>query len=201
MKSIAVVLVCAAILLTGCSNNKPETTSGGATVGPAASSSSSSATTSASAPAEAQTDQVDACQYLTLEDAQKIEGAPMQHSPTQNKRVCMYVEVTPKANSMGPARLSAMVDVHNTMEEEIKAWNRLKEVRNIAPGGKNVQQIGGIGDEAWFTGNVEKGQVGVAAVIARKGKSDFTLDSMVLEYRASRDEMKAVAKKIAAQLQ
>jgi hypothetical protein len=34
----------------------------------------------------------------------------------------------------------------------------------------------------------------------RKGKSDFMLDSMVLEYMASPNAMKSVAKKVAEQL-
>ena len=47
---------------------------------------------------------------------------------------------------------------------------------------------------------VIKGGIGVAAVVARKGRSDLMLDVMVLEYRASPDALKAVAKRIADQL-
>jgi hypothetical protein len=60
--------------------------------------------------------------------------------------------------------------------------------------------VTGIGDEAYFTGNSEKGKVGVAGLIVRQGKSDFMLDSMVLEYIASPSAMKSVAKKVAQQL-
>lgn len=116
------------------------------------------------------------------------------------KRVCMYEEVTAKPNSMGPGRVTLTVNKRNSQEAENHAWSNLKEVRHVQAGEKNVQALSGIGDEAWFTGNIEKGKVGVASILVRKGASDFALDNMVIEYRASPDTMKAIAKRVAAQL-
>ena len=92
-------------------------------------------------------------------------------------------------------------DARKLVDEENKAWAQMKETRHLQGGQKNVQVISGIGEEAYFTGNVEKGKVGVAAVVARKGKSHFALDSQVIEYRASPETMKELAKRIAGQLQ
>ena len=42
-----------------------------------------------------------------------------------------------------------------------------------------------------------KGKVGVSGVIGRKGNSDLMLDVMVMEYVASPEALKSVAKRIA----
>jgi hypothetical protein len=101
---------------------------------------------------------------------------------------------------MGPAHLSLTLNQRKSVEEENKDWARLKEVRNLEPGFKNLRVLTGMGDEAYFTGNAEKGMAGIAAVIVRKGRSHFTLDSQVIEYRASPDAMKSVAKRIVDQM-
>ena len=67
-------------------------------------------------------------------------------------------------------------------------------------GQENVALLSGLGDEAYFTGNTQKGKVGVASVIVRKGRYDAELDSMVLEYRAPLQKMKSVAERIAIPL-
>jgi hypothetical protein len=112
----------------------------------------------------------------------------------------MYEEVTARPNSVGTGTVALTLIQHKTAEEENGAWAQLKEVRHLQPGEKNVQVLNGIGDEAYFTGNTQKGKVGVAGVIVRKGNSQFMLDNMVLEYVASPDALKAVAKRIAGQL-
>lgn len=128
-------------------------------------------------------------------------GAPMKKAEMQTRPiVCMYEEVTPRPNTIGPARFSLTLNKSKSKAEEDKDWANLKEVRHLQVGQKNTQALAGIGDEAWFTGNTEKGKVGVAAVIVRKGSSEFMLDSMVLEYRASPEAMKTLAKRIAGQL-
>jgi hypothetical protein len=182
------------LMSAGCNNSPQPSSSGGVTLAP------SSASNSAPAAADAKDDQVKACSLLSAADAQTIEGAPMKLSPiTHNSNVCEYVEVNPRPNAMGPAHLSLTINQRKTPDEENKDWARLKEVRNIEPGFKNLRVLTGLGDEAYFTGNTEKGMVGVAAVIVRKGRSHFTLDSQVIEYRASPDAMKSVAKRIADQ--
>ena len=60
-----------------------------------------------------------------------------------------------------------------------------------------MQALSGFGEEAYFTGNTVKGKAGVSGVIVRKGNSNFMLDVMVMEYVASPEEMKNVAKRIA----
>lgn len=165
---------------------------------PAASASSSSIAPSVPA---AQQDDFDACSLFSAADAGSVMGAPMKIAPgSRPKRVCMYEEVTAKPNSIGPGRVTLTVNKWNSQEAENHAWSSLKEVRHLQAGEKNVQALSGIGDEAWFTGNIEKGKVGVASILVRKGPSDFALDNMVLEYRASPDTLKAIAKRVAAQL-
>jgi hypothetical protein len=144
---------------------------------------------------------VNACTYLSAEDAQSVEGAPMQRSSIpKNQNVCRYDEITAKAGSVGPAILSLTVNEAGSVADEDRAWASLKEVRHLDAGQKNVTTLPGIGDEAYFTGNTQKGKVGVAAVVVRKGKYDFELDSMVIEYRASPEAMKSIARGIASQL-
>ena len=66
---------------------------------------------------------------------------------------------------------------------------------------KNITKLSGIGDEAWFDGNAEKGKVAIGGILAHKGKADFALQSAVLQYRSSLDKMKEIARRIAGKLQ
>jgi len=143
--------------------------------------------------------QLNACVLLSTADAQSILGAPMKQAKTQNPKVCMYEEASPKEGA-SVGRVSLTVNERASADAETRGWASLKEVRHLKAGEKNVQTLTGIGNEAYFTGNVEKGKIGVAAVVARKGRSDLMLDVMVLEYRASPDALKALAKRIADQL-
>ena len=142
---------------------------------------------------------VNACSFFSAADAQSILGAQVKLAKTQNPKVCMYEESAPKEGA-SVGRVSLAVNERANADAEAKGWASIKEVRHLQAGQKNVAVAPGIGDEAFFTGNVEKGRIGVAAVVARKGRSDFMLDVMVLEYRASPDALKAVAKRIADQL-
>jgi len=191
---ITVTIMSGVLLFAGCSN-KPEN-SGGATVGPGSSTSGSALST------EAPANHINACSLLSAADAQSVMGSPMKLSSIKTQPyVCLYEEVTPKPGSLGPARFSLTVVQSKSADEENRAWAQIKETRHLQAGQKNVQAINGIGEEAYFTGNVEKGKAGVAAVVARKGKSHLALDSQVIEYQASPETMKALAKRIAEQLQ
>jgi hypothetical protein len=178
------------LALISCSNEPPKPSTAGTSAPPA------SLATPTSEAAE-----VKACDFLSLADAQQIMGAPMKVSPgTRATRVCMYEEVAERPKSMGPGRVSLTVNKYGSDSEENNHWARLKEVRNIAPGEKNVSALSGLGDEAWWTGHIEKGKTDVAAVIVRHGSYDFELDNMVIGYFASPDAMKSVAKRITGQL-
>ena len=76
----------------------------------------------------------------------------------------------------------------------------MKVVRRLKSGEKNITQLSGIGDEAWLDGHIEKGKVGVGGVLARKGSADLMLESATLGYRASAEQLKSVAKRIADEL-
>jgi hypothetical protein len=177
------------LLLTGCSSNS-QPSAGRTTTSPA------------EAPAAAPADQDNSrvCALFSAADAEKIMGAPMKLKPNRGQTVCMYEEVTARPNSVGTGTVALTLIQHKTAEEENRAWAQLKEVRHLQAGQKNVQILNGVGDEAFFTGNTEKGKVGVAGVIVRKGNSHFMLDNMVLEYVASPDALKAQAKQIAGRL-
>ena len=144
--------------------------------------------------------QVDPCSMFSPADAQEITGVPMKLSPGHGAIVCMYEETSPQAG-LDTERVSLMLNVENSLQKETKEWENTKELRRLKPGQKNVTRLSGIGDEAWFEGNVEKGKVGVGGILARKGKSDFALQSAVMQYRSSLEKMKEVARRIADKLQ
>lgn len=178
-------------LLISCSSQTPNSV--GVTVTP-----SSSAPTGSPM---SQTSEVNACSLFSAADAQSIMGAPMRIKPgSRAQYVCMYEEVTAKPGSIGPGTVALTVNKSSSKDVEGKSWARMKEVRHLQAGEKNVKPLSGIGDEAWWTGNIEKGKAGVASVIARKGDSHFAIDEMVLEYRGSPDAMKKIAKRIADRL-
>lgn len=192
MKSIGKVsLLIMGLVLGGCSSKPAENSGSGASVG-----SNSAATPAANTSTE--DNSFNACSLLSAADAEQIMGAPMHLSAIQTQPItCRYDEITPKPGALGPAILSLTVVQSKSVEDENRAWAGIKETRHLQAGQKNVQPISGIGEEAYFTGNTQKGKVGVAAVVARKNKSHFALDSQVLEYRASPDAMKSIAKRIA----
>ena len=161
---------------------------------PAAASSGASSVQPQSPKAE-----IDPCSLFSPADAQEITGVPMKLSPGHGDIVCMYEETSPKPD-MDTARISLMVNVARSMDEEDKEWKNTKDIRRLKPGEKNVTKLSGIGNEAWFDGNVEKGKVGVGGILARKGKADFALQSAVLQYRSSLEKMKEIAARIAGKL-
>ena len=144
--------------------------------------------------------EVDPCSLFSPADAQEITGVPMKLSPGHGDIVCMYEETSPKPG-MDTARISLMLNVEKSLEKEAKEWQNTKEVRRLKPGEKNITKLSGIGDEAWFDGNAEKGKVAIGGILAHKGKADFALQSAVLQYRSSLDKMKEVARRIADKLQ
>jgi len=166
-----------------------------ATPTPAAASSGSSSVQPQSPKAE-----IDPCSLFSPADAQVITGVPMKFSPGHGDIVCMYEEASPKPD-MDAARISLMVNVARSMEEEDREWKNTKDIRRLKPGEKNITKLSGIGDEAWFDGNAEKGKVGVGGILARKGKADFALQSAVLQYRSSLEKMKEIARRIADKLE
>jgi hypothetical protein len=123
----------------------------------------------------------------------------MKLAPGHGAIVCMYEEVSPQPG-LDTARVSLMVNLENSAEKEAKEWQNTKEIRRLKPGEKNVTKLSGIGDEAWFDGNVEKGKVAIGGILARKGKADFALQSAVLQYRSSLEKMKDIARRIADKL-
>jgi hypothetical protein len=170
-------------------------TGGTAAATPASSASSSSADVQPQSPKA----EIDPCSLFSPADAQTITGVPMKLAPGHGDIVCMYEEVSPKPD-MDTARISLMVNVARSMEEEDKEWKNTKDIRRLKPGEKNITKLSGIGDEAWFDGNAEKGKVAIGGILARKGKADFALQSAVLQYRSSLEKMKEIASRIAGQL-
>jgi len=134
------------------------------------------------------------------EDAQAITGVPMKLAPGHGAIVCMYEEASPKPG-LDTARVSLMLNVENSVEKEAKEWQNTKELRRLKPGEKNITQLSGIGEEAWFDGHAEKGKVGLGGILARKGKADFALQSAVMQPRSSLQKMKEVSRRIADKLQ
>jgi hypothetical protein len=201
MEAIMKKVVCFAILLfsflaVSCSSSSSNNTStSAATPTPTPASSGASDVQPQSPKAE-----IDPCSLFSPADAQAITGVPMKLAPGHGAIVCMYEETSPKPD-MDTARISLMVNVARSVEEEDKEWKNTKDIRRLKPGEKNIAKLSGIGDEAWFDGNAEKGKVGIGGILVRKGKADFALQSAVLQYRSSLDKMKEAARRIAGKLQ
>ena len=123
----------------------------------------------------------------------------MKLSPGHGAVVCMYEEAAAKPG-VDTARVSLTLRVRPSVAEEDRDWNNTKVIRRLKLGEKNIAPLSGIGDEAWFDGHIEKGKVDAGGVLARKGKSDFMLESATLGYRASADQLKNIAKRIADEL-
>jgi hypothetical protein len=176
------------------SSSKPETTNA-ATPTP-----TSTATGSSGVQPQSPKAQIDPCSLFSPEDAQAITGVPMKLSPGHGDTVCMYVEGSPQPG-LDTARVSLRLNVENSAEKEAREWQNTKEIRRLKPGEKNITKLSGIGDEAWFDGNIEKGKVAIGGILARKGKADFALQSAVLQYRSSLEKMKEIARRIADKLE
>jgi len=134
------------------------------------------------------------------EDAQAITGVPMKLAPGHGAIVCMYEESSPKPG-LDTARVSLMLNVENSVEKEAKEWQNTKELRRLKTGEKNITQLSGIGEEAWFDGYAEKSNVGLGGILVRKGKADFALQSAVMQPRSSLQKMKEISRRIADKLQ
>ena len=183
-----------ALLSASCGSSSSKTGGTSATTPKPAASSGSSDVQPQSPKAE-----IDPCSLFSPADAQTITGVPMKLAPGHGAIVCMYEETSPKPD-MDTARISLMVNVARSMEEEDREWKNTKDIRRLKPGEKNITKLSGIGDEAWFDGNAEKGKVSIGGILARKGKADFALQSAVLQYRSSLEKMKEIARRIAGQL-
>jgi hypothetical protein len=196
MKKVLCFAAVAIILFSvSCGSSSSKTETNAATATP-----TSTATGSSDTQPQSPKAQIDPCSMFNPEDAQAITGVPMKLSPGHGVIVCMYVEASPKPG-LDTARVSLMLNVENSAEKEAKEWENTKEIRRLKPGEKNITKLSGIGDEAWFDGNVEKGKVGVGGILARKGKTDIALQSAVLQYRSSLEKMKEVARRIADKLE
>ena len=191
----ALALSLLSIISVSCGSSSKTASGGTATPTPASAASGSSDVQPQSPKAE-----IDPCSLFSPADAQTITGVPMKLAPGHGAIVCMYEEASPKPD-MDTARISLMVNVENSLEKEAKEWQNTKEIRRLKPGEKNITKLSGIGDEAWFDGNAEKGKVAIGGILARKGKADFALQSAVLQYRSSLDKMKEIARRIAGQLE
>lgn len=181
------------LFLCSCSSN---TSSNSGTGAPTATPARSNAEVQPQSPVAV----IDPCSKFSAADAQSIMGVPMKLVPGHGAIVCMYDEVSPKS-AVDTARVSLTLSVRKSVEEEDRSWNNTKVIRRLKPGEKNIAPLNGIGDEAWFDGHTEKGKVDVGGVLARKGKSDFMLESATLGSRASADEIKRIARRIAGELQ
>jgi len=195
MKKVLCFATVAIVLFSvSCGSSSSNTASQSPSPTPAAASSGASSVQPQSPKA-----QIDPCSLFSPADAQVVTGVPMKLSPGHGDIVCMYEETSPKPD-MDTMRISLMVNVAGSMEEEDREWKNTRDIRRLKPGEKNVTKLSGIGDEAWFEGNAEKGKVGVGGILARKGKADFALQSAVLQYRSSLEKMKEIAKRIADRL-
>ncbi len=134
------------------------------------------------------------CALFSAADAQRIMGGPMKPKPNMGATVCMY-ELT---EGYGTVALTVVKAPDKAAAD--RAWASIKETRHLQAGQKNTKPLAGVGDEAWFTGNIEKGKLGVSAIVARKSNAHFAIDVMTLDYRASPEALTDVAKSVAQKL-
>jgi hypothetical protein len=194
--TVCFVAMLCSFLLSSCSGTS---STSGTSSQPTPSSSSSSSSSSSDIQPQSPKAVIDPCSLFSPADAQAITGVPMSLAPGHGAIVCMYTETTPQPG-LDTARVSLMLNVTKSVDDEARQWSNTKELRRLKPGEKNITQLTGIGDEAWFDGHAEKGKVGVGGILVRKGKSNFALDSAVMEYRASLDKLKEISHRIAGQL-
>jgi hypothetical protein len=195
-KALCLAALLLSLLAVSCSSSSSNTgSSNSATPSPASASSGNSDVQPQSPKA-----QIDPCSMFSPEDAQAITGVPMKLAPGHGAIVCMYEEASPKPG-LDTARISLMLNVEKSAEKEVKEWQNTKELRRLKPGEKNVTQLNGIGEEAWFDGHTEKGKVGLGGILVRKGKADFALQSAVMQPRSSLEKMKEIARRIADKLE
>ncbi|HWS16529.1 MAG TPA: DUF3558 family protein [Candidatus Elarobacter sp.] len=183
------------LLLVSCSGSS----SNSGAVSPATATPASS-TGSRDAQPQSPRAEIDPCSLFSSEDAQAITGVPMKVSPGHGSIVCMYEETTPQPG-LDTARVSLMLNAEKSVDQETKEWKNTKELRRLKTGEKNITQLSGIGEEAWFDGHAEKGKVGLGGILVRKGKADFALQSAVMQPRASLEKMKEISRRIADKLQ
>jgi hypothetical protein len=183
------------LLLVSCSGSPSNSGAASPTTATPASSTGSRDTQPQSPRAE-----IDPCSLFSSEDAQAITGVPMKVSPGHGAIVCMYEETTPQPG-LDTARVSLMLTAERSVDQETKEWKNTKELRRLKTGEKNITQLSGIGEEAWFDGHAEKGKVGLGGILVRKGKADFALQSAVMQPRASLEKMKEISRRIADKLQ
>jgi hypothetical protein len=184
---IAVLLSC---LLCSCSGSPSKS---------AAPSSPTPVSSNSSVQPESPAAVIDPCSKFSAADAQAIMGVPMKQSQGQGAIVCMYEETSPKAPATS-AKVSLTLNVRSSVAEEDRAWNNTKVIHRLKPGEKNITQLSGIGEEAWFDGHIENGKVDTGGVLGRKGAVNFALISTTIGYRASAAEIKRVARRIANDL-
>ena len=139
---------------------------------------------------------IDPCSKFSAADAQSITGVPMKLLHITMFSDLYRDEASPKPGAE-MLRVSLTLSVRKSAAEEDRSWNNTRVIRRLKQGEKNIMQLSGIGDEAWFDGHIEKGKVAVGGVLARKGMSDFALESATFSYRSSADEIKRIAKRIA----
>ncbi|HXO38557.1 MAG TPA: DUF3558 family protein [Candidatus Acidoferrum sp.] len=168
--------------------------------GPATPTPSSAASSSSDTQPQSPKAQIDPCSLFSPEDAQTITGVPMKLAPGHGSIVCMYEEASPKPG-FDTARISLTLNESGSVEAEAKEWQNTKKLRRLKPGEKNITQLSGIGEEAWFDGHAEKGKVGLGGILVRKGKADFALQSAVMQPRSSLEKMKEISRRIADKLQ
>jgi hypothetical protein len=195
-KTFCFTALALSLLSVSCGSSSSKTATGGAVTPTPASASSGGGDVQPQSPKA----EVDPCSLFSPADAQEITGVPMKLSPGHGDIVCMYEEASPKPG-LDTARISLMLNVEKSLEKEAKEWQNTKEIRRLKPGEKNITKLTGIGDEAWFDGNAEKGKVAIGGILARKGKADFALQSAVLQYRSSLEKMKEIARCIADKLE
>ena len=169
-------------------NAAPAAPGGGVTLGPPPS----------NVAAQPQVVTANPCTLFTAADAQILMGAPMKLSRARRAAdVCMYEEVTARPNSMGPGVISLTVDQMRPDQRQMLV--PVSDSKRTASS-RNMVEIPGVGDGAWFKGQVADRKISVGSLIVHKGNWTFTLESSVMEYRVSLDAMKATAQKIASQL-
>jgi hypothetical protein len=142
--------------------------------------------------------QIDSCSMFSPKDAQAITGVPMKFSPGHGPIVCMYEETTPQLG-LDIARV-----IFNAQHREVcgsgdKGMEKHERTPPAEDREKNIAQLSGNGDEAWLDGHVEKGKVGLGGILVREGKADFTLQSAMMQYRASLEKARSTHSAVLAQ--
>jgi hypothetical protein len=139
---------------------------------------------------------IDACSFLSAEDATRILGARVRPTPS-GPGGCSYEE-KPPGSEQWESSVSLRIREYGSATDEDSAWDDLKLLRSLHPGRKNLSVLTGMGKEAYLENVPDHNAVDVS-VIVHNEKSDFELKE-VTDHKPATEVLENMSQRIAGKL-